>query len=83
MIDISICCIITILCYFITGIFICKQYIDIVNEKKRQRGGMKKPVNKTRRLFKRLSIILFYPIYAIIILIGLIIELLTEDEPYK
>lgn len=83
MIDISICCVVTILCYFIIGIFICKQYIDIVNEKKRQRGGIKKQVNKTKRLLKRLSIILFYPIYAIVILIGLIIELLTEDEPYK
>lgn len=83
MIDISICCIITILCYLITGIFICKQYIDIVNEKKRQRGGIKKRVNKTRRLLKRLSVILFYPIYAIIILMGLVIELLTEDEPFE
>ena len=83
MIDISICCIITILCYFIIGIFICKQYIDIVNEKKRQKSGIKKPINKTKRLFKRLSIILLYPIYAIIILVGLIIELLTEDEPFQ
>lgn len=81
--NISICCIVTILCYFIIGIFICKQYIDIVNEKKRQKGGIRKPVNKTKRLLKRLSIILFYPIYALIILTGLIIELLTEDEPFE
>lgn len=81
--DISICCLITILCYFIIGIFICKQYIDITNEKKRQKGGIKKQTNKTKRLLKRLSIIMFYPIYAIIILVGLIIELLTEDEPFE
>lgn len=81
--NISICCLITILCYFIIGLFICKQYIYIVNEKKRQKDGIKKPVNKTKRLFKRLSIILLYPIYAIIILVGLIIELLTEEEPFQ
>ena len=82
MIDISICCIITILCYFIIGLFICKQYVDIVNDRERK-SGKKKKVNKNRRLFKRLSIILLYPIYAIIILAGLIIELLTEDEPFE
>ena len=83
MIDISICCVISIICYFVIGIFICKQYIDIVNDRKRKKGGIKKNVNRTKRLLKRLSIILFYPLYAIILLIGLIIELLTEDEPFE
>lgn len=81
--NISICCIVSILCYFIIGFFICKQYVDIVNEKKRQRGGMKKQVNKTKRLLKRLSVMLFYPIYALIMLGLFVVELLTEDEPFK
>lgn len=81
--NISICYIASVLCYFIVGFFICKQYIDIVNEKKRQRGGIRKRVNKTKRALKRLSIILFYPIYAIILLVMFVIELLTEDEPFE
>jgi len=55
----------------------------MTNEISRIGRGSRKQRNNTKRLLKRLSIMLFYPIYTIIIMIGLLIELLTEDEPFK
>ena len=79
----TIFCILSIICYLIIGMFICKKYIDMTNEISRIGRGSRKQRNNTKRLLKRLSIMLFYPIYTIIIMIGLLIELLTEDEPFK
>ena len=65
--------------YIIIGVYVCKQYIDMnpIKIKKMKKTDM------IERIIKRTSIILFYPIYGIVISIGLLIELLTEDEPFK
>lgn len=84
IINISICCIISLIAaYIFIGCLICNGWIQRQNEERRIKGGMKKRVNQTKRILFRLSIILFYPIYIIALLILYAIELLTEDEPFN
>jgi len=78
----GITCYIIALCFYLfAGSIFCKLYIDSTNYKNRNK--IRKPINKIKRVSQRLSIILFYPLYIIGILCLLIVELLTEDEPFK
>lgn len=68
-----------ILVYFVIGIFICKEYVErtAITIKKN------KKINMIKRVMSRLSIILFYPIYAVVLAILMLIELLTDDAPFE
>ena len=79
----SICCIISLLAYFFIGCLICNLWIRHKNEEYKIKGGIKKKINPYKRLLFRLSLILFYPIYIITLLILYVVELLTEDEPFQ
>lgn len=81
--DCSLCIIVSIIAYIFLGCFLCNIWIKNQNEQHKIKGGIKKKVNPTQRLLFRLSIILFYPIYVIGLLILYMIELLTEDEPFN
>lgn len=60
------------------GCVLCYKYILSRNDKKK-----KNKENMTKRVLFRLSIILLYPLYSICLLFLYIVELLTEDEPFK
>lgn len=65
------------LLYIVVGCLACNYYLIKTNNKQKKHPSI------TKRVLFRLSIILGYPLYIIGILILYIIELLTEDEPFK
>lgn len=64
------------------GCVLCNSYIknqNIEHKKKKIDNN----IEYTKRVMFRLSIILFYPLYLVCLLFLYIVELLTEDEPFK
>lgn len=74
--------ILAILLYIFIGCLLCNYYITQQN---RQAiiDKHKPKENMVQRVLFRLSVVLFYPLYIIGVLSLYLVELLTEDEPFK